>query len=310
MKPTVSDLLSAGRLQEAEWLIRSGHPSPLTLVDLAHQLGTSLDPKSFFVSPGFYAPLPSWSAARSLCGHAYEASSVLDRYRNIANQSLCSQQPQIFLSSYAIRQLAALHHAWLSLGQPSVLRVLDFGGALGNHFYSLSPHWHWSSLQWVVCETDSVATVGQSEYEGRYGVHRICFNSDPLTPLQGGIDVVFASCSLQYLEDWVSMLHQFREAPWLLVDRVPLIDYPTDIIDIQVVPASYTDTRYPGWKFSSSKWFSCFQDLGYSLVWHWFVPEDHWSILDLETGSFRWHADNDHGFLFRSNSCTTQPIIF
>ena len=60
------------------------------------------------------------------------------------------------------------------------------------------------------------------------------------------------------------MLRQFAASPWLLLDRV-LIEHPTDLIDIQVVPANYTDTRYPGWKFAASNWLPRLNDAGFEL---------------------------------------------
>ena len=97
------------------------------------------------------------------------------------------------------------------------------------------------------------------------------------------------------------MLKLFHLAPWLLLDRVPLVEHSSDLIDIQVVPAGYTDTRYPGWKFASSSWLPRLKDAGFELVFKWLVPEDHWSILDLETGRMRWHTQHDYGFLLRRN---------
>ena len=203
------------------------------------------------------------------------------------------------IDPYSIRQLAALHHVWLSCGQPESLRVLDFGGALGSHFYSLSKYWNWSSLNWIVCETPLVAAAGKADFElDKSSYHSLSFTSDVQQPLSEGIDLVFASCSLQYVNNWLQILQFFRVSPWLLVDRLPLIDHPSDIIDIQVVPANYTDTCYPGWKFSSRSWLQRLSDLGFSPVLQWLVPEDFWSVLDLNTGQYRWTAKHDHGFLF------------
>ena len=106
--------MAAGRLQEAEWLMRRGASTPLSIGELAERLHTQLLPESFFVSPGYYAPLPNWAEAERCCGDAYQASSVVERYRQ-QHQS----KPSQLIGVYTIRQLAALQHAWLELGQPS-----------------------------------------------------------------------------------------------------------------------------------------------------------------------------------------------
>ena len=114
MTLSVADLLVAGRLQEAEWLMRRGASTPLSIGELAQRLHTQLSPESFFVSPGYYAHLPNWAVAERCCGDAYQASSVVERYR----RQLPSKPSQL-IGAYTIRQLAALQHAWLELGQPS-----------------------------------------------------------------------------------------------------------------------------------------------------------------------------------------------
>lgn len=304
---SVEALLAAGRLQEAEWHMRRGAPASLSLEALAQRLGTQLSPHSFFVSPGYYAPLPSWAEAEHYCGQAYQAASVVERYRRAARQAQSQSHSSQPIGPYAIRQLAALQHAWIALGRPSLLRVLDFGGALGSHFHALKPHWPWAALHWTVCETAAVAAAGQAEFELEMPQgHQLSFSANACEVLDAGIDVVLASCSLQYLEHWPQMLHQFKAAPWLLLDRVPLINHPTDLIAIQVVPASYTDTRYPGWTFAANTWLPRLAQAGFEPLLQWLVPEDRWTVLDLDSGQFRWSAQHDHGFLFR-NTKTIQP---
>ena len=310
--PSVEALLAAGRLQEAEWLMRRGAPAPLDLSQLAQRLGTRLPADPFFVSPGYYAPLLNWAEAERCCGQAYQADSVLDRYSTAARQAQSQPNPQLPIGPYAIRQLAALQHAWLALGRPSPLRVLDFGGALGSHFHALEPHWPWGALHWTVCETAAVATAGQAEFELVQPTgNQLRFSSDAVALLANGVDLVLASCSLQYLEHWPQLLDQFRAVPWLLLDRVPLVDHPSDLIAIQVVPASYTDTRYPGWLFAASSWLPRMAQHGFEPALHWLVPEDRWTVLDLSSGQYRWTAQHDHGFLYRNSSfLTQQPVLF
>ena len=197
MTIVVSDLLASGRLQEAEWHMRRGAKAPLDLIQLAEYLGTQLDPKSFFVSPGYYAPLPSWEEACRCCGQAYEAASVVERYRSAAHQA-SAQNKSLQIGPYAMRQLAAIQHAWLDLGRPNHLRVLDFGGALGGHFHAIAPHWPWAPLHWTVCETPAVASAGKAEFELEMTQgHRLRFSTSAAEVLAKGVDLVLASCSIQ-----------------------------------------------------------------------------------------------------------------
>ena len=309
MTASVAELFSAARLQEAEWLMRRGASVPLSLGQLAEHLGTLLDPEPFFVSPGYYAPLPSWAEAEACCGDAYQAPSVIERY-----QRQPAADPNQAIGAYTIRQLAAFQHVWLALGQPATLRILDFGGALGSHFHAIAAHFPWCRLQWVVCETTAVATAGSSGFTfDKPNGSTLRFSDKAAEVLVTGIDLVFASSSLQYLEHWPRMLQAFRAAPWLLLDRVPLIDHPTDLIAIQVVSASYTDTRYPGWKFAAGSWLPRLAQAGFEPVLQWLVPEDGWSILDLNIGQYRWSAQHDHGFLLQrqpAESINQPSVVF
>ena len=309
MTASVAELFSAGRLQEAEWLMRRGVSAPLSLGQLSERLRTRLDPEPFFVSPGYYAPLPSWAEAEAFCGDAYQSTSVIDRYQR---QPIAD--PNQAIGANTIRHLAAFQHVWLALGQPASLRILDFGGALGSHFHAIAAHFPWCRLQWVVCETTAVATAGSSGFTfDKPNGSTLRFSDKAAEVFANGIDLVFASCSLQYLEHWPQMLQAFRAAPWLLLDRVPLIDHPTDLIAIQVVPASYTDTRYPGWKFAAGSWLSRLTQAGFEPVLQWLVPEDRWTVLDLETGKYRWSAQHDHGFLLQrqpAESLNQPSVVF
>jgi putative methyltransferase (TIGR04325 family) len=308
----VADLLNAGRLQEAEWLMRRGADAPLKLQQLAQQLGTRLASEPFFVSPGYYAPLSNWAEAEHCCGDAYQAGSVVESYQRAARQSIAQRNQQLPIDPYTMRQLAALQHTWLAQGRPSTLKVLDFGGAMGAHFHKLERYWAWCRLEWTVCETPAVAAAGAAEFACDCASgSRLRFSDKAAAVLQAGCDLVFASCSLQYLEHWPQMLMLFLSASWVLLDRVPLIDHPTDLIAIQVVPASYTDTRYPGWKFAAGSWIPRLVAAGFEVVLHWLVPEDRWTVLDLDSGQLRWSAKHDHGFLLRSSGhYLSAPIVF
>jgi putative methyltransferase (TIGR04325 family) len=303
---SVEQLLNGGRLQQAEWLMRRGANAPLSLQQLAQRLGTRLASDSFFVSPGYYAPLSSWADAERCCGDAYQAGSVVERYQHAARQLAAQRNQHQPVDPYTMRQLAALQHAWLAQGRPSSLKVLDFGGAMGTHFHNLELHWPWCRLDWTVCETAAVAAAAAAEFECDCpSGSRLRFSDQADAVLKAGCDLVFASCSLQYLEHWPQMLMLFRSAAWMLLDRVPLIDHPTDLITIQVVPASYTDTRYPGWKFAAGSWMPRLASAGFQPVLHWLVPEDRWTVLDLDSGQLRWSAHHDHGFLLRSSPTVT-----
>jgi len=103
------------------------------------------------------------------------------------------------------------------------------------------------------------------------------------------------------------MLQIFRAAPWLLLDRVPLIDHPTDLFCVQVVPASYFDARLPMVIFSARTWLLFLNSLGFHQRILWKVPEDCLRIFDLVTGEYRWELNTNHGVLLKN---ATSPSLF
>ena len=128
------------------------------------------------------------------------------------------------------------------------------------------------------------------------------FTDNLESALHKGVDIIFASSSIQYVQNWQNIIQCFSASPWLLLDRVPLVDHPTDLVSIQVTPSSYTDTRYPGWKFSIANWLSRLSKYGFNPVFQWLVPEDCWTIFDFQSGQYSWRANNDFGFLLHQSN--------
>ncbi len=311
-RESIKELLSSGRYQEAEWLIREGQPSPITLDKLASLPQFNSDPKNFFISPGYYAPISSWEIAQQLCGIGYNDISIVDRYkRDIEEINKNRHIKSTHLGAYAIRQFSAMQYVWCQLGQPSKMRVIDFGGGLGHHFFTLSPFWNLCSLDWIICETELVVSAGKEHYEiNSLDGSSLRFSNDYLETMSSGVDLVFASCSIQYIKDYFSLLASFSSASWLLIDRVPIIDIESDLIGIQVLPRGYTDARYCGWVFSLREWLPKIKSLGCELVLDWLVPEDRWNILDLRKGSFAWSSPHDRGYLFKTNKNIKTKTVF
>ena len=106
-----------------------------------------------------------------------------------------------------------------------------------------------------MCETTSVSTAGTFGFTSdKHNGTTLRFSDKAVDVLANCIDLVFAKSSLQYLEHWPQMFQAFKAAAWLLFDRVPLIDHPTDSFCVQIVPARYFDYRLPIVMLSASSW--------------------------------------------------------
>jgi putative methyltransferase (TIGR04325 family) len=122
------------------------------------------------------------------------------------------------------------------------LSVLDWGGGFG-HYQALArsvlPE---VELDWHVQETSAVAARGR-ELNPEVAFH------DDLSALERRYDLAVASSSLQYAEDWRTLLTWLADASerYLYVARVPIALSVPSFVVIQRPYAHGYDTEYLGW---------------------------------------------------------------
>src|SRR5215213_9539320 len=105
----------------------------------------------------------------------------------------------------------------LSLVPGRELRVLDFGGSFGPHYF-LAKQWLPKRYRWAVVETDTIASLGPKVANDEL---RFFASIDAARDWLGGIDVVHASGSPQYTPDPKATLTRLVElrAPVLALTR-------------------------------------------------------------------------------------------
>jgi putative methyltransferase (TIGR04325 family) len=122
------------------------------------------------------------------------------------------------------------------------LSVLDWGGGFG-HYHALARSvLPGLDLDWHVKETTPVAA------RGRELNREVTFHDDDLV-LDRRYDLVVASSSLQYAEDWQSLLGRLAEAAerYLYVARVPVALGAPSFVVVQRPYVHGYDTEYLGW---------------------------------------------------------------
>lgn len=174
------------------------------------------------------------------------------------------------LSDRDLRLLAALLHALMSAATPSP-RILDFGGALGEHYFRLRPFVPVERLEWHIVEIpEAVARAVPAELgEGELRFH---------TSMEGVslADAALASGSLQYVESPGETLRALtNKTRRLILDRMPFCDHlERDRLTIQRVPPEIHDACYPAWFFSRILWERRLAELGFRPLMAWRVRED------------------------------------
>ncbi|MBS0246934.1 MAG: methyltransferase, TIGR04325 family [Proteobacteria bacterium] len=128
----------------------------------------------------------------------------------------------------AIAPIAETCCSWLpavaALAEPrgDALRVLDFGGGIGETYFSLAGMLPVGRrLDFVIVERSGVCRLGRDLLENEAGV---TFRPD--VPQRERFDVVYCASVLHYIEDWTGLLGRLiaTEAEYLLFVDLPAAD--------------------------------------------------------------------------------------
>ena len=125
------------------------------------------------------------------------------------------------------------------------LTVLDWGGGLGHYALLARAVLPEVELDWHCREVPSVARAGRAVNPA------VTFHADDAC-LDRVYDLVVASGSLQYAEDWASLLGRFAAATGgsLLVTRLPIALRSPSFVVVQRANAYGYETEYQGWVVS------------------------------------------------------------
>jgi putative methyltransferase (TIGR04325 family) len=173
------------------------------------------------------------------------------------------------------------------------VRVFDFGGHVGLHFYSwrkllqLPP-----SARWIVADVPAVCAAGANVAQERGVSEQLSFTSGGLAACDGA-DVFFSGGALQYLDP--DALPKALEAlgrppPHLVINKLPVVDsdgYFT-VQDTGMFNSPYTI-------FSRPRLVEALRALKYELADAWTCPGLHCTITDAKRSS----VDPYSGFYFK-----------
>ena len=176
------------------------------------------------------------------------------------------------------------------------LSVLDWGGGIG-HYFALSrallPE---VALDWCVKDVQAVAQ------RGREVLPQVEFTADDGV-LARRFDLVLASGSLQYAEDWRATLAALGAAAerFLYVTRLPVaLEVPSFVV-LQRAYAHGYDTEYLGWVLSRAELLVEARSAGLELERELLV--EAWLSADGAPERPVGHR----GFLFRRQAALTAP---
>jgi putative methyltransferase (TIGR04325 family) len=148
------------------------------------------------------------------------------------------------------------------------LRVLDFGGALGEHFHLIR---HFAPqidiALWQICETPLLVDTAAGL------AHPPALQFCRELPAQP-VDLVIASGSLQFVAEPAQSFAALvaLEAPFVYISRFPLWPGPNDVVARLDVPAHLFNASYPSWHLSLTQWQPRFQQ-AHQIRASWLNPE-------------------------------------
>ncbi|MNY08418.1 hypothetical protein D3C86_1412720 [compost metagenome] len=254
----------------------------------AWQLLKRLKPRTW----GFFGDYPTYEAALAACGgegyHSEEiVAKTLEGLRQL--RATCEAAPER-CDARTQSVLAALVLPLTGRKIADRLRVLDFGGALGNLYVQVSRFLPPGlEVRWDVVETPVTAQAGKRHLADAH----LTFSADLAEHEADAYDVVISSSCLQYTDQPVETFARLcrLSTDFILLNRVPLIPGEKDRLTIQKTHPSVYSATYPAWFFSEAHWLRLFEEHGFVVRMRWQVPEDQ---LELDGV---WRANE--GFLLQ-----------
>ncbi len=219
--------------------------------------------KTLWKPYGYFGNYSSWeSAVRNSDG--YDETQVIQRVLEASREvrdgkARYERDGVAFRDEFRWDLLPVFNDLIMKTGS---LTVLDFGGALGSHYYPLKSRFGEGVLNWHILEQPAFIALGKQEFASS----ELHFH-ESLAELNLQPDVLLLGCVLPYLEKPYSVLDELLKLnpSYVLIDKHPVIDANEDRLTVQRIPPSIYKASYPAWFFSEKK-FRAYMDGNYELV--------------------------------------------
>jgi len=169
---------------------------------------------------------PSFAAALAACGAGYDADDIAEV---IAYKTSLAFDPRQIAPEQALNSVIAIGIAAAEMAHRP-LRVLDFGGGCGFHYFRVA-HAIRLPLQWALVETPAMTARAASLANGAFDAFSTI---DQAAQKLGDIDIVHASSAIQYVPDPLETLNALAAlgAPFIALLRFPIWNAPS-IVGLQ-----------------------------------------------------------------------------
>ncbi len=234
--------------------------------------------KPFHIWEGIYPDFAS--AAQHARGPGFSGRIYLERSFQTASECLtCLEAKRPIPAFHKQRSTHLPLTVAMMLEHRERLKVLDFGGGFGIGYLTL--------LESLVREIDRVdyAIVELPEVcERASALHagRISYRTQ--APSEGGVDLLHAASSLQYVEDWPGWVASMTS---LSPEYILLSDVFAGDIHPYVTLQNYYESRIPHWFLALDALVAVFARQGYTLMLKNFATSQRLDAVDtLPMGNF------------------------
>lgn len=174
------------------------------------------------------------------------------------------------------------------------LSMLDWGGGIGHYYVYARELMPELTLDYCCYDLPSLAAGGRSV------LPQVSFQDSEEAALSRRYDLVIASSSLQYSQDWQTKLARLAGVcdGYLYVTRQPFIQQAPSFVVVQRPHRHGYETEYPGWFLNESEFLAFTAEIGLTLLRE-FLIEERPVVPDApEQADYR-------GFLFAAPSATS-----
>ncbi|HCS19771.1 MAG TPA: methyltransferase, TIGR04325 family [Bacteroidetes bacterium] len=220
--------------------------------------------KTLWKPYGYFGNYSTWEEAVKNSG-TYDSESILQKVLEASEQvrdkkAVYERDGIAFQDAF---EWEALDYFRQLIKPGEKLRVLDFGGALGSHYYPVAAHFSANSFDWTIIEQDAFVALGHAGFV----TEELHFSADLSETLSSGkFDLALFGCVLPYLREPYTILDQILKAKprYILIDKHPIIHKEKDRLTIQRIPPDIYPASYPAWFFAEKKFMEFMKD--YELV--------------------------------------------
>ncbi|MDR1561058.1 MAG: methyltransferase, TIGR04325 family [Holosporaceae bacterium] len=205
-------------------------------------------------SYGFFGDYSSWEDVEELCCGGYGRDGILQATLastlKVKNGEAVFERDSFIFDEiqYSFGLLASLLK--VAIENNNSLNVLDFGGALGSHYFQNKEFLKPVKIErWIVVEQEHYVKAGKEKIAD--GILEFAYSIDEVK----NANVLIASSILQYLNtpyEWLQKLVD-KEIPYMIFDRTAFSLENRDRLTLQKVPPEIYEAIVPSWFLSERR---------------------------------------------------------